>query len=325
MMKVLLIVLCFLTYIPEEICAQSASDMKSMKIVLMSDLNESYGSTHYGEFVDSTLAYVAQWQPDLVLFAGDMIAGQSLQLSESDLQAMWAGFDDAIGEPMRDLSIPFAFTLGNHDGSKSGNFDHERDLAKSYWSTRMPDLNYVSNDHFPFYYSFSHGDIFVISWDASGHIVSDEEIDWIQQQLTRDEAKNASLRLMLGHLPLYAVAEGRNRRGEVLKDADRLFEMMTDHNVDYYFSGHHHAWYPAEKDGLRMIHSGAQGSGPRPLIGSDLPPRRTITLLERETGDTNFMITTLDMHNNMEIILPDELPPSIDGINGRIERYDYDQ
>jgi len=325
MMKVLLIVLCFLTYIPEEICAQSASDMKSMKIVLMSDLNESYGSTHYGDYVDSTMAYVAKWKPDLVLFAGDMIAGQSLQLSESDIQAMWTGFDDTIGEPMRDLNIPFAFTLGNHDGSKSGNFEHERNLAKSYWSNRMPDLNYVSNEHFPFYYSFSHRDIFVISWDASGHIMSDEEIDWIQQQLSRDEAKNASLRLMLGHLPLYAVAEGRNRRGEVLKDADRLFEMMTDHNVDYYFSGHHHAWYPAEKNGLRMIHSGAQGSGPRPLIGSDLPPRRTITLLERETGDTDFMITTFDMHNNMEIVLPDELPPAIDGINGRIERYNYHQ
>ena len=325
MMKVLLIALCFLTYIPEEICAQSASDMKSMKIVLMSDLNESYGSTHYGDYVDSTMAYVAKWKPDLVLFAGDMIAGQSLQLSESDIQAMWTGFDDTIGEPMRDLNIPFAFTLGNHDGSKSGNFEHERSLAKSYWSNRMPDLNYVSNEHFPFYYSFSHRDIFVISWDASGHIMSDEEIDWIQQQLSRGEAKNASLRLMLGHLPLYAVAEGRNRRGEVLKDADRLFELMTDHNVDYYFSGHHHAWYPAEKDGLRMIHSGAQGSGPRPLIGSDLPPRRTITLLERETGDTDFMITTFDMHNNMEIILPDELPPAIDGINGRIERYNYHQ
>ena len=62
-----------------------------------------------------------------------------------------------------------------------------------------------------------------------------------------------------------------------------------------------------------------------PLIGSDRPPRRAITLLERVTGAIDFMITTFDMHNNMQIILPDELPPTIQGINGRIERYDYDQ
>ena len=98
---------------------------------------------------------------------------------------------------------------------------------------------------------------------------------------------------------------------------------MIENDVDYYFSGHHHAWYPAEKDGLRMIHSGAQGSGPRPLIGSDLPPRRTITLLERTAGDTKFTITTYDLENNMKEVSPDELPGEIEGINGRIERYDY--
>jgi hypothetical protein len=72
-----------------------------------------------------------------------------------------------------------------------------------------------------------------------------------------------------------------------------------------------------------MIHSGAQGSGPRPLIGSALPPRRTLTLLERQTGSSDFKITTFDLQNNMSVILPEELPPVIEGINGRIERYDY--
>jgi len=206
------------------------------------------------------------------------------------------------------MNIPFAFTLGNHDGSKSGNYDHERELAQQYWSTRKPDLNYVNNEHFPFYYSFVFDDLFVISWDASGYIITEQEIDFIQQQLSLDEARDASMRIILGHLPLYAVAYRRNRRGEVLDNADQLLGMMTDLNVNYYFSGHHHAWYPAKKDGLRMIHSGAQGSGPRPLIGSDLPPRRTITLLERNTDDSNFSITTYDLKNNMEIISPCLIP-----------------
>lgn len=303
--------------------AQSPQEEQGMRIVLMADLNESYGSTQYGEYVDSALVWVEKWQPDFILFAGDMIAGQSLELSEEEIKAMWRGFDQTIGMPLREMEIPFAFTLGNHDGSGSGNFDHERELAKEYWSPHKPDLTYVNNDHFPFYYSFKHEDLFVISWDASNHEIEKEEIEWIQDELRREEAKNASLRLMLGHLPLYAVAEGRNREGEILKDTDELFEVMKRNNVDYYFSGHHHAWYPAEKDGLRMIHSGAQGGGPRPLIGSDLPPRRTITLLERQPGSSSFTITTFDMENGMKEISPGELPDSIEGINGKIDRYNH--
>lgn len=304
--------------------SQSVTEKPNMRIVLMSDLNESYGYTHYNAFVDSAMVCVKKWQPDFVLFAGDMIAGQNLELSETEIRAMWSGFDETIGGPMRRMDIPFAFTLGNHDGSKSGRFDHERDLAKEYWSSRKPELDYISSEHFPFYYSFQFNDLFVISWDASGHNISEEEINWIEEQLSRDEAKSASLRLMLGHLPLYAVAEGRNRSGEVLNEADRLIELMAAHNVDYYFSGHHHAWYPAEKEGLKMIHSGAQGSGPRPLIGSDLPARRTITLLELTGGSTSFHIKSYDMQNNMKIISPNELPAAIEGINGRIELYIYD-
>lgn len=321
-MKVLFCLLTFHFLLPA-LYAQTSPEEPDLRIVLMADINESYGSTHYGAYVDSAMVYVEKWKPDFILFAGDMIAGQSLALSEKEIRAMWTGFDDTIGRPLRDMKIPFAFTLGNHDGSGSGNFDHERELAKEYWSPHKPELNYVNNEHFPFYYSFKFEDLFVISWDASNHLITEEEIEWVDQQLSEDVAKHASKRIILGHLPLYAVAEGRNREGEILKDADQLFELMKRNNIDYYFSGHHHAWYPAEKKGLKMIHSGAQGSGPRPLIGSDLQPRRTITLLERANDSGKFNITTFDMENEMNVILPEELPPVIEGINGRIDRYDH--
>lgn len=323
-MKLPVCLILFLSVSCGSALSQSLNSESGMRVVLIADLNESYGSTYYEKYVDSTLTYIEKWQPDLVLCAGDMIAGQSLALSEEEIRAMWAGFDETIGQPLRNMEIPFAFTLGNHDGSGSGNYDHERNLAKEYWSEYLPDLDYIDYDYFPFYYSFTFDDLFVISWDASNHLITQEEIGWIEEQLSQELAKGASKRIILGHLPLYAVAEGRNREGEILKNADDLFEIMKRNNVDYYFSGHHHAWYPAEKEGLKMIHSGAQGSGPRPLIGSDLPPHRTITLLERENGSSTFRITTFDLENNMELISPEELPAVIEGINGKIERYDYE-
>lgn len=321
-MKVFLLFLFISNLGLSDIHAQSPQEKPDLRIVLIADLNESYGSTHYEEYVDSALTYIEKWQPDLVLCAGDLIAGQSLNLSEEEIRAMWAGFDETIGQPLRNMNIPFAFTIGNHDGSGSGSFDHERDLAKEYWSNHLPNLDYVNNEHFPFYYSFTFDDLFLISWDASNHLIPQEEIEWIENQLSTKSAKEASNRMMLGHLPLFAVAEGRNKEGEVLKRADSLFEMMTKNHVDYYFSGHHHAWYPAEKEGLKMIHSGALGGGPRQLLGSDLPPRRTITMLVREVGSSAFNITTYDMENYMKVISPGELPSVIEGINGKIERYD---
>lgn len=323
-MKAFVLCLCVFILCLQEIHAQSTQERPNTRIVLIADLNESYGSTHYEEYVDSALTYIEKWQPDLVLCAGDMIAGQSLNLSEEEIRAMWAGFDETIGQPLREMNIPFAFTIGNHDGSGSGDFNHERDLAKEYWSEHLPELDYVNNEHFPFYYSFMFDDLFVISWDASNHLIPDEEIEWIEHQLSTKAAKEASKRMMLGHLPLYAVAEGRNHRGEVLNNTDSLFEMMNNNHVDYYLSGHHHAWYPAQKEGLKMIHSGALGGGSRQLINSDLPPRRTLTLLERATKSDPFSITTFDMENNMEVISPSELPSVIEGFNGRIERYDYE-
>ena len=57
------------------------------------------------------------WQPDLVICGGDMVAGQSLNLSASEIDAMWAAFDAKILAPVRSAGLPFALTIGNHDAS----------------------------------------------------------------------------------------------------------------------------------------------------------------------------------------------------------------
>lgn len=297
-------------------------DRGDIRIVVISDMNESFGSTHYGEYVDSSLYLIERWQPDAILTGGDQIAGQSLDLEEENIYAMWDAFDEIIAQPIYDMGIPFGITMGNHDASGSGSFDHERDIAEEYFTQSPTHLNFHNRNHFPFYFSFSVEDLFVISWDASAHQISTEERDWVADQLNSDEARGASYRILIGHLPLYAVAEGRNRYGEILEDADELFELLKKNGLDIYISGHHHAYYPAKKEGVLLLSAGAIGSGPRPLIGSDLPPRRTITLIDFFEDSESFVITTYDPENEMEEILPEELPESIEGINGILHRYD---
>lgn len=291
------------------------------RIVIISDMNESYGSTHYDVFVDTTLAWIERWQPDAILSAGDYIAGQSLALDEEDIHAMWDAFEKIIAAPIRTMNIPFGVTMGNHDASRSGTFDHEREIAKNYWLQNPRLLDMMDGENYPFNYSFTVNDLFVMSWDASYSVISDLDKKWVTDQLASDEARNASYRILMGHLPFYAVAEGRNREGEILRNANELFAMLRDAGLDIYISGHHHAYYPAKKDGVLLLSAGAIGSGPRPLLNSDLPARRTVTLIDFFKNSEGFVITTFDLENNLEEINPDELPVIIEGVNGTLNRY----
>ena len=314
-----LLILC--TLLLENLSAQNP-DRGDTRVVIISDMNESYGSTHYDVFVDSALVWIEKWQPDAILTGGDFIAGQSLALDEQNIRDMWKAFERYIAEPIREMDIPLGVTMGNHDASRSGTFNHERKIAHEYWTTHPHHLQMIDGENYPFYYSFSVNNLFVMSWDASFSVISDEEQTWVTEQLQSNEAIHADYRILMGHLPLYAVAEGRNREGEILRDADALFDMIRENGLDIYISGHHHAYFPAKKEGVLLLSAGAIGSGPRPLLGSDLPPRRTITVIDFFQQVPSYTITTYDIENGLQEIDHNELPERIEGINGTIERFD---
>ncbi|MEL7522266.1 MAG: metallophosphoesterase, partial [Cyanobacteria bacterium J06553_1] len=90
---------------------------QDFRIVVISDLNSQYGSTEYEPEVTQAISLIPQWQPDLVLCGGDMIAGQKTSLTKSEIESMWGAFDTQVAAPLRSQQIPFGFTIGNHDGS----------------------------------------------------------------------------------------------------------------------------------------------------------------------------------------------------------------
>ncbi len=62
-----------------------AGGKKALEIVLVSDLNDAYGSTSYSRPVTRALELIAATRPDLVLCAGDMVAGQSRKSKQKQL------------------------------------------------------------------------------------------------------------------------------------------------------------------------------------------------------------------------------------------------
>ena len=301
-----------------------------VRIVVISDLNSAYGATTYEPEIDKAINLIPFWQPDLVICAGDMIAGQSLKLTPAQIQAMWLAFDQHVTKPLADGGFSFAFTLGNHDASSAQNeqnqytFAQDRAIASQYWQNSLDNqkLDFVDSHHFPFYYTFEHQGIFFLVWDASSALIPPQQLAWVEESLASSVAQTAKMRLVIGHLPLYGVSEGRDRPGEVLANSETLQSLLEQYNVHTYISGHHHAYYPAYKGNLQLLNAGVLGQGARSLIAGDFPPSHTLTIV-----DINFdsqELTTYTTYNmkTLELINNSQLPPYLNSHNGKIWRRD---
>ncbi len=305
---------------------------KDVRLVVISDLNGAYGSTDYDPEVDKAVQLLPFWKPDLVVCSGDMVAGQDLTLTPEQLDAMWQAFDDHVAAPLRDQGIPYGFTIGNHDASSATGvnntflFKQERDRASSYWNAPKhdPGVEFIDRFDFPFFYTFKYGDIFFMAWDGSSSRIPEDKLAWVEKSLASETAQQAKARILLGHLPLYSVAVGRDQPGEVMENADQLREMLERYDVHTYISGHHHAYYPGHRGNLQFLHMGILGSGPRPLIDSDLPPWKALTVVDIDFEDPELTTyTTYDMET-LGTIEYDDLPRFLAGHNGMVLRRDVE-
>lgn len=251
----------------------------SVRIAVISDLNESYGSTLYRSHVTKAIHRIIEIKPDLVLSTGDMVAGQRLHppLSRPKIEAMWQSFHRSVSDPITRAGIPFAVTPGNHDASAYASFTLEREIYRQQWQTRKPAVKFIDDAQYPFYYAFTSGDILFISLDATkvGHLSTDQKT-WLKQLLT-EQGPHYKRRVVFGHIPLWPFAIGREQ--DVLADHD-LESLLQQANVDIFLNGHHHAYYPGYKDGIRYISQACLGAGPRGLLGTGHRSKRSITVIE---------------------------------------------
>ena len=297
-----------------------------LRIAVISDLNSGLGSAIYEWQVDSIMQRIPrQWRPDLVICGGDMVAGMGVS-DTATLQKMWAGFDKHIVSPLRKNKLPFAFTIGNHDGLRS--YPAEREALSEYWTdpAHQTGLEFLDQSHFPHFYSFRSGNTFFISWDASSSEITEENLAWVNAQLESKGAKNAKMRMVIGHLPIYSVAQERDSKGNVLENADALRKLLEKHNVKVYISGHQHAYYPGKRGGLQLLNCGAAGSGPRRWLSTDRQPVNTITIMDVFYQKDTIVYTTFDIKHrdasDMTAFDHKQLPSSINGVNGLLIRND---
>lgn len=254
-----------------------------VRAVLISDLNDAYGTVGYSAPVHAVVdRIVREWRPDVVIAAGDLVAGQRPTLSDSTVREMWSAFDSLVARPLRDAGIPLVAALGNHDASAYPAHERDRRLAMEHWTTAAgPPSGAVEAADFPLRYTVRIGDVFFAAWDATRQesSVDSADLEWLEAALRSSEARTARHRVVVGHLPLYPVAVGRERAGEFLLSGDSLRRELEALGVTLFVSGHHHAYYPGRRGDLPLLHAGALGGGPRPLLGGT-DARRAVALLE---------------------------------------------
>jgi hypothetical protein len=303
---------------------------RPVRAVVFGDFNGPYGSTTYARVVtDVVTRIISVWRPDVLLSAGDLVAGQMSGLPDTRFSEMWQAFDVAVGRPIRQAGIPIGFALGNHDASAARGtggdylFQRERDAAAAYWrdSARRPRLDYRDARPFPFYYSFMVGGIFVLVLDATTHIIQDAP--WVLAALRSADAHSARMRIVIGHLPLYGISQGRSKFGEVIEQGEQWRQTFETSGVDLYLSGHHAAYYPAHRGRLRLLHSG--GVGARRYVGyPGVRPRSTVTLMQIDPATRTITLETVDVKTR-ELVELSELPACINGYNGPTFRVDVPQ
>lgn len=299
-----------------------------LRIAVISDLNSGLGAADYEWQVDSILQRIPRiWKPDLVLCGGDMVAGMGVS-DTVQLQKMWAGFNKHIMDPLDKAEIPFAFTVGNHDGPRSYPIEHT--ATRKFWEEHIDRtrLNFVDRSHFPHYYSFEQNGVFIVSWEASSSVITQENLDWMEKQFQTPAAKNANVRVVIGHMPLYGVAQGRDSKGNLLENPKKLQRLLEEYKVHTYISGHQHAYYPGKKGGLELLNAGAAGSGPRAWLGINEAPENTITIVDLLDEGKRWEYTTYHIKerdaSKMEVLETSRYPSAMFGVHGHIIRRDID-
>ena len=180
--------------------------------------------------LDSALAFISAQQVDFIIVAGDYYYDQQ------DYYPHFVKFGFEVNPQLNGDDQPVYFVMGNHDFRPAGEPGFQTLIAPCY------PVNGPSNAPKGTVFSFDRGDChFVITnqyWGYTGGGYSEEQLDWIAQDLSNT---SMPFKFVVGHEPAFPL---ERHVGDSL-DADpamrdRFWTILSDNNVQAFFCGHTH-------------------------------------------------------------------------------------
>ena len=257
-----------------------------LRLAVIADMNGSYGSDAYDAEVVKGIDMIIADRPDIVINAGDMVAGQKPKL---DYRKMWKGFHANVTQRLLDAGILMAQVPGNHDGSAYPKYEKEREIYIDEWNQRKPALDYVDDSLYPLSYSFMLKGVFFVALDATTlDPLPDDTLAWFEGQLAKNPSKYRPV--VFFHVPLYPITTIKPT--EILRD-DRIPPILEKYHVQLVLTGHQQAYFPAKLRGVTYVHSGALGGGPRPVRQNNGIAPKTLTFVNIYPNSEPYIDTHL--------------------------------
>jgi len=296
-----------------------SSPVLAQKIVVISDINGRYGSTEYSPRVAKAVQTILELKPDLVIGAGDMVAGQKQPLlDQSRLDDMWAAFNQTVADPLKQAGIEFLISPGNHDASALPGFELEQERFNAQWLNRLPGLRPLEGSEWPRRYALWLGKTLIISIDGTrpGRL-QQADLNLLRATLKRESSKAQSI-IVVSHLPQWPFARGREK--DIITDPE-LTDLLTRYDVDFFISGHHHVFYPGVDDhGVNHLAVGPLGGNARKFVGQST--REPFSFLVLDISIDGFSVSAFRSPDFQQEISLTGLPAKIKGSDGFLTRLD---
>lgn len=227
-----LIILLFLSY-PLYAHEQYSASLKEypMRFAVIGDRTGSPVPGIYEQVVRE----IERMRPDFVLSVGDMIEGYPNDTME--IKRRWHEYQEIVGH----FTMPFYYAPGNND----------------IWNSASLELytRYAGN---PFYSFTRRGVHFVVLNNSMHYTVAEfpqEQITWFINDL--EQNKDAVFTIVILHVPYWIETVARGQ-------ADTLHNIFCTYGVDAVFTGHYHAYFSGNYDGVMYTGVGSSGGGCSP-------------------------------------------------------------
>ncbi|CAG8567109.1 18425_t:CDS:1, partial [Racocetra persica] len=209
----------------------SNSSAYPIKIVAFSD--NQFGLTVFNRLVKSAFQHHT---PNFIIHAGDAVQDYK------NLQQWQTDFYDPLSNYQLSQQAPMIYAHGNHDYDKQSIYAY---------TTDMP------------WYSFTIANTRWIVLDSNIDDIKQDE--WLVQELSSSETKNAEFRIVVVHIPPFVefwepgAWHDKNEKqwGEFVRT--RFVPLFRTHGVDLVISGHQHNYQRGQLDGIVYAIIGGSG------------------------------------------------------------------